>query len=287
MCNLEQSLWIMSFNIRLDTPKDEKNAWIHRKELVGSEIRFHSIDIVGLQEVLKNQLKDLTELLPEYGCIGVGRDDGKDSGEFSPILYLTSRLNLLDSGTFWLSETPEVPGSKGWDAACRRVCTWAKFLDKQTEKVFFYFNTHLDHKGEIAKREGAHLILKLIDQMAGDHPVVLTGDFNSTEESEPYRIVTDPNNKISFKDTRYCSETPHHGPSFTSHFFKGAEIFSYIINKQYKEISQLPDQIVSPIDYIFVKNCAGVKKHGVLSDNWDGVYPSDHMPVVAEICVTK
>jgi endonuclease/exonuclease/phosphatase family metal-dependent hydrolase len=274
----------MTFNIRFDNPKDEENAWAHRKELVGSEIQFHSIDIVGLQEVLIHQLQDLNELLPEYACIGVGREDGKDSGEFSPIMYLASRLQVLDSGTFWLSETHEIPGSKGWDAANKRICTWAKFLDKQAQVSFYYFNTHFDHKGQIAKRESANLLLKLIQSMARELPVVLTGDFNSTEDSESYMIITDLNNeKLCLRDTRYCSETPHHGPSFTSHFFKAAEIFSHLSKKEYKEINQLPDQIESPIDYIFIKNYVRVKRHGVLSDTWDGIYPSDHMPVVAEI----
>jgi hypothetical protein len=142
---------VMSFNIRLNTPADSANAWPHRKEMVASMMRFHRADLTGVQEALKDQMDDLTKLLPEFGWMGVGRDDGKEAGEYSAIFYLKDRFAVLEQNTFWLSESPEKPGSMGWDAACVRIVTWAKFKDKRMGKAFYHFNTHFDHIGEKAR----------------------------------------------------------------------------------------------------------------------------------------
>jgi len=144
-----ESINAMSFNIRYNNPGDGENAWPYRKEMVAETIRFHKVDIAGLQEALHGQVKDLEALLPEYGWFGVGRDDGRQEGEYTPVFYLKSRFRILNQSTFWLSENPDKPG-KGWDAACPRIATWGKIEDTLTKTAFFFFNTHLDHVGKIA-----------------------------------------------------------------------------------------------------------------------------------------
>lgn len=284
MHNVDKTLRVMSFNIRLDTPKDEENAWANRKNMAGSIIQFHNIELVGLQEALKHQIQDLAQQLPEYGWVGVGRNDGKDSGEFAPIFYLKARFHVVENGSFWLSETPDIPGSIGWDAANTRICTWAKFLDRQTEETFYFFNTHFDHKGVVAVKESAYLLLEMTEKISGGLPVVVTGDFNSVESSEPYRIITGRSEAETYLiDTRYAPGVTHHGSNFTVHHFKAAQIFWHLSNKEYDEVNKIIDQVASPIDYIFIKRVSKVKSHGFLSDTWDGRYPSDHMPVVAAV----
>lgn len=256
---------VMSFNIRYDEPRDGVNAWPNRKKLVASLIRFHHVDIIGVQEALKGQLDDLSALLPEYAWLGVGRGDGKSAGEFSAILYLRSRFKSLESSTFWLSETPDVP-SKGWDAALPRIVTWTKFSDIQTGKVFFHFNTHFDHRGKQSHEEGARLLLNRINLLAGRLPVLITGDFNFTESSKAYEILTakEMASTDSLRDARYVSENGHYGPTSTFNDFKAL----------------VPNQ---KIDFVFVKGNVRVLQHGVLSDTWDLRFASDHLPVLAEI----
>ncbi len=150
----------MTFNIRVDVPSDSLNSWPYRKAKAASMIRFHQADIVGLQEALAGQLEDLAAGLPDYDWFGVGRDDGHDQGEFMAIFYLKKRFQVIKQSTFWLSETPQIPG-KGWDAACNRIVTWGEFKDNITGKVFYHFNTHFDHMGEIARQESAKLLLEI------------------------------------------------------------------------------------------------------------------------------
>ena len=140
-----------------------------------------------MQEVLVGQLHDFQRLLDNYSYIGVGRDDGKEAGEYAAIFYKNDRVKLLDSGNFWLNETPDVP-KLGWDAACIRICTWGKFKDLRTKKKFYFFNLHMDHVGVVARREAAKLVVSRIKEMAQDAPVVLTGDFNVDQTDEIYGI---------------------------------------------------------------------------------------------------
>jgi len=149
------TLHVMTWNIRYDNPGDGENAWPHRKDWVAEIIRREKADIIGLQEVLKGQLDDLTQRLPEMVAYGVGRDDGKMKGEYAPILYRRDRFELLDKSTFWLSKTPDVSGSKDWDAALTRIASWVKLKDKQTGKVFYFINTHFDHRGAEARLQSA------------------------------------------------------------------------------------------------------------------------------------
>lgn len=155
----EKSLRVMTFNIRYNEPRDGVNAWANRKTKVADVIRFHKADLIGVQEAQNNQLKDLEKLLPDFAWCGVGRTDGKEDGEYSAILYRKSRFKLLETKTFWLSETPEKAGSKGWDADFPRIVTWAKFQDKNTKKTFYHFNTHFDHIGAKARTESSKFCL--------------------------------------------------------------------------------------------------------------------------------
>lgn len=193
LCAMAQTLNVGSFNIRMHSKVDYKNGdgWTERREVMCDLVAFTAFDIFGAQEVCHDQLEYMLERLPEYDYIGVARDDGKKKGEYSPVFYRRDRFELLDSGTFWLSETPE-KASYGWDAACRRVCSWGYFKDKQTKRKFWFFNTHMDHKGKIARVEGAKLVISKIKQMCGKGAkVILTGDFNVAQDNPAYRTFAE------------------------------------------------------------------------------------------------
>lgn len=259
------SIRVMSFNLRLDTPSDSSNAWPYRKEMVAKVMRFHEADFVGIQEGLPHQLEQLDEMLPYFRRIGIGRNGKEEPGEYSAIFYRESRFNMLDNDTFWLSENPDEPGSMGWDAAFPRIVTWGKFRDAQTDETFFVFNTHFDHMGETARAESAKLILHKIREIAGNQPVVLTGDFNVTEDQKPYEILSNTEgNGVQLEDAFYHAEYGHHGPTSTWNGFD--------------EI--IPDR---RIDFIFTNSGFDVLQHAILADHQDGRFPSDHLPVVAEI----
>ena len=260
----EHSLRVMSFNIRYDEPRDGVNAWPNRKTKVADVIRFHKADVIGVQEALLSQLRDLETLLPDFEWCGVGRADGKESGEYSAILYRKSRFELIETKTFWLSETPDRPGSKGWDAALPRIVTWAKLRDRVSKITFFHFNTHFDHMGVQARNESASLILKKIGEIAGKVPVVLTGDLNVVENSDAYRTLKNRDSAAKLSDARYASANGHFGGDSTFNAFKELE----------------PGR---KIDYIFVRQGMHVREHGALSDRWNGLWASDHLPVLAEV----
>lgn len=260
-----QDLNVMSFNIRLHTAADSLNAWPYRKDNVAAQIFFHDVHLLGVQEALHNQMVDLKERLPQYKFVGVGRDDGKEKGEYSAIFYDTTRLQALRSGTFWLSQTPDVPGSKSWDAAITRIVSWAQFRDKANGKMFYGFNTHFDHIGKEARRESAKLLLQKVASIAGQSPVVVTGDFNAKPEDEPIKVITDKTSPLHLVDAKTISATPHYGPVGTFNGFGP------------KERDNLP------IDYIFLKGPWKVKKHATLSQTWGGRFASDHFAVLAVI----
>jgi endonuclease/exonuclease/phosphatase family metal-dependent hydrolase len=262
----QSPLRVMTFNIRYNEPRDKENAWPNRKEKAAGVIRFHKADLVGVQEALIGQLKDLEALLPDFAWCGKGRADGKESGEFSAILYRKSRFKLLDTRTTWLSETPLVAGSKGWGANYPRIITWAKFYDNLTKREFFHFNTHFDHESERARQESARIIVKQAGEIAGKLPFVITGDFNAVENSDPYRVLTAKGTGI--KDAGHSSLNPNFGPTSTFNNFG-----PLIPNRK--------------IDFIFVRDDLIVTEHGVLADQWDGLWASDHLPVLAEISFAK
>jgi endonuclease/exonuclease/phosphatase family metal-dependent hydrolase len=260
-----QELNVMTFNIRYNTASDSMNAWPYRKDKVASQIRYHEAHIIGLQEALHGQITDLQERLPGYKYAGVGRDDGKEKGEYSAIFYDTARLQLIKTKTFWLSETPEVAGSKSWDAAITRIVTWVEFRDKKTRKIFFAFNTHFDHIGQVARRESAHILLKKVKEIAGAVPAVITGDFNATPAEEPIRVIVDETDPLHLTDTKAVSASPHYGPTGTFNGFKEKE---------------RDDQ---PIDHIFIKGNWKVLTHATNSQTWQGRFASDHFSVIARM----
>lgn len=255
-----QDLKVMSFNIRLNVESDKENSWPQRKQDVADLLTYYHPDYFGVQEALPEQMKDIKNSLKNYNSIGVGRDDGKEKGEFSAIFYDTNRLEVVKAGTFWLSETPEKP-SKGWDAALNRICTYAVFKDKKSKKEFLAMNLHFDHIGNVARVKSSELILKKIKELNPKNlPVTLSGDFNLTEDSEPIQILSQ-----HMKDTFYHSDTKHYGPTGTFTGFNGNEI---------------PKE---RIDYIFT-NGFKIKSHRHINDRRENLlYPSDHFPVITDL----
>jgi len=261
-CNtiMAQSIRIITYNIRYNNPGDGINAWPNRSAQVAALLDFHQAEIFGLQEALIGQIEDIQAKLPNMKWVGVGRDDGKKAGEYSPLFYNSKKFKALKTGYFWLSETPDKPGL-GWDAACNRVCTWLLLETDKKDKQFMVFNTHFDHQGIKARTESAKLILKKIKELnTSKLPVILTGDFNLTPEQEPIAVITK-----ELKDSRTITKDAPYGPIGT---FNG-----------FKFDAPLKDRI----DFIFVNDKVEVKQYGVLSDSKDLHYPSDHLPVFVNI----
>ena len=205
-----------TFNMRLDTPADSLNNWKYRMERVAQYIQDMKLDVVGAQEVLQNQFNDLKSLLPDFEGVGVARDDGKETGEYSAVFYRKTVFDALDSGTFWLAENPDSVGMMGWDAVCVRVATWAKLQHKATGKIVMAVNTHFDHVGKVARRESALLIIRKIKEIVGDQPAVLTGDFNVTDQNEAYNTIV--SNEFVLLDAHKVAEKTS-GASYTFHGF--------------------------------------------------------------------
>ena len=250
---------VISYNIRLSTKSDGDNWWENRKQASINMINEEKPTIFGLQEALPVQVEYLAENLPEYAYIGVGRDDGKQKGEFMASFYRKDEVELLDGGTFWLSETPDTP-SRGWDAACFRSCTWTKLKMKSNGKIFAYLNTHLDHVGKEARKEGLALIAKRAQEIVSDDmPVFLTADFNAVTSNPIFEPV-----KAIMKDAREVApETDHRA---TINFYQPGN----------------EDKADWIIDHIFFRG-ATPKTFKVLRDkNYGAPYISDHYPVVLE-----
>lgn len=251
---------VVTYNIRYNTKDDSINAWPNRKSHVIDLLRFHEADIIGLQEALYNQVSDISLRMPGFDQIGVGRDNGIAAGEYSPIYYNSRKYQLKDQGWFWLSETPDVP-SRGWDAACKRICTYVLLEDYDKRHNVWVFNTHLDHVGEVARSNSVQLIMRKIDSVnSKGYPVILMGDFNMTPDAKPIERI-----ETKFFDSKKVSQQAPYGPEGT---FNGFDINSDLKRR---------------IDYIFVKGKIGVKKYGVLTDTYNHRYPSDHLPVLVEV----
>lgn len=254
-----QQLKLMSYNIKYANENDGENSWSTRKDFITNQLKFYEPDLFGVQEALKKQLDYLTENLDGYEFVGVGRDDGKTEGEYSAILYKENKFTILENGTFWLSETPAKP-STGWDAALPRICTYALFEEKESGKKFWYFNTHFDHIGEVARKNSAKLILEKIAEINTEKlPVILSGDFNLEPTTEPIQLI-----KNTLNDSKETAEV-----SFGSEgTFNG---YNY-------------DKAERPrIDYIFVNDHVEVEKYGVLTDSKDKRFPSDHFAVLVTL----
>ena len=245
VCACAQSLNVASYNVRLLTDADYKsgNGWSQRVDCLCDVIRFSDFDIFGAQEVKYEQLSDMLYRLQDYDYVGVGRDDGAQGGEYSPVFYKKERFTLLDSGTFWLSETPDKV-SKGGDARHRRVCSWGYFKDKVSRRKFWFFNLHMDHIGIVARRESAKLVLARIAEMCGKNAsVVLTGDFNVAQDNEIYCIFAD----CGFLKDSYEVAEFRFAPTGTFNSFK-------------------PQNFTTRrIDHIWVSDNARVDRYGVLT----------------------
>jgi endonuclease/exonuclease/phosphatase family metal-dependent hydrolase len=255
-----QTITVGSFNVRYDNPRDSGNLWSSRLPRVAALIDFHEFDIVGTQEGLQHQLDGLQDLLPGYTYYGIGRDDGAFKGEHSAIFIKKDAFAILDKGDFWLSETPTKPGF-GWDARINRICSWVLLQHKVTNKKMYCFNVHYDHQAMLARKESSKLILEKIKTIAGNTPVILTGDFNGDHSSEWYQLIA---NSGVLLDTYNRGAVPYK-PNGT---FQG---FGPNLN---------PDQV---IDHIFTSSHFTVSRWGVLTDSYNGKFPSDHFPVLARI----
>jgi endonuclease/exonuclease/phosphatase family metal-dependent hydrolase len=256
-----QQMNVISFNIRYNTPNDGINAWPNRIEMVSGLLKYHEPDIFGFQEALIGQIEDIQKTMPDYEWFGVGRDDGKTVGEFTPVFFNKKKFILIESGTFWLSETPEKP-SKSWDSSMNRIATWGKFKSKVTGKQFLFINTHFDHRGNEARKQSAFVIRDKINEISSNSglPVILTGDFNLYPESEPIGLI-----KTFMKDSREISETPPYGPIGTFNSF------------------DWDAPMERRIDYIFIQGGIKVLKYAVISDSKEQRWPSDHLPVFVKV----
>jgi len=274
--NDEKILRVMSFNIRCGSCEDSSdiNYWGKRKQIVFQLFKKYNPDIIGLQEAEIQQIKDIENEFEDFMWFGQGRDDGKEAGEFTAVFYKWKRLDPWSYDTDWLSETPEVP-SKGWNAALNRTVTKAIFYDSKTESLLCFFNTHFDHIGNTARIESAKLIRKNVDEYSPFYPAIITGDFNFTEDSEGYKVLT--SNKFEMEDlsptvnykpllnSQYISEQPHYGGKITFNAFGKTTEFK------------------KAIDFIFVNEQVKVLSHRTVTDTLEGLFPSDHFPVFVEI----
>lgn len=252
-----QETRVMTYNIKYDNTNDTINNWNGRKGAIVDLIKHYRPDFLGTQEVLHNQLLYLDNSLGSHSYIGVGREDGKQKGEYSPVFYNTSKFELLKNRTFWLSEIPDEV-SVGWDAALERICTYGLFKNRNTGLELYVFNSHFDHIGKVARTESAMLILQKIQEINSENlPVILMGDLNLTPDTAPIRLI-----KTKMEDGLEISKEPFYGPSGT---FSGFD-HKMIVNKR--------------IDYIFTKNVK-VKSYIHIDDKMENnKYISDHLPVL-------
>ncbi len=264
-CGSATSLSVMTFNMRYDNPEDGQNNWRFRRERVAGVIKAQEVDVLGTQELLSNQFNELSGLLTGYQGVGVGRLDGVESGEYCAVFFRKDRFTLLDSGTFWLSETPEVVGSLGWDGACERIATWVVLRDRDGRE-FFFIDTHLDHVGQVARDEGVSLLMKRIETLSGGRPVILTGDFNS----EPGSAVVAHVQKDGVLRDAKAIAAQRSGTDWS-----------------FSDFGQIPEAERPLLDYIFVSGDIEAVRYEVLPDTFDGGYVSDHAPVMAVVKIAK
>lgn len=268
---------VATYNVRVINKQDsiDGNGWATRCPHIADIVKFHGFDIFGTQEGFRPALDDLKAQLPGYEYIGVGCDNGADAGGHNAIFYDTDKFELLDEGTFWLSETPDSV-SFGWDSAYRRVCTWGKFRHRDSDFTFVYYNLHMDHIGKEAPVKSADLILRKINEMPEHLPVILSGDFNVDQESESYSVI----NRSDLMQDAYDTAMFRYITTSTFNNFNPATSFT------------TPDGDIQRIDHIFLSPEFTVRKYGVLTDtyrsqNVDSTFtvrlPSDHYPVMIAV----
>jgi endonuclease/exonuclease/phosphatase family metal-dependent hydrolase len=265
---------VMSFNIRYGTANDGENHWKNRHEMVFNVLRNHSPDIVGLQEALSFQIEQIRKAVGGYGLIGVAREDGANKGEYSAILYRLDRFDVDESGTFWFSDTPEVPGSSHWGNACVRICSWARFVEKKSGRAFYVFNLHLDHISQPSREKSAVLLTQRVLSRKQLDPFIVTGDFNTGENNSVILYLKgkaalsksngdECKNPVPMVDTLRVLH-PNANDVGTFNGFKG-------------------NRKGDKIDYIFTLPDVKVLEAKILYDNVDGRFPSDHFPVWATL----
>ena len=258
------SLRVMSFNIRYGTANDGVNSWPDRRELALDAIRDYGPAVMGVQEALKFQLDEIRQAFPWLGQIGVGREDGVEAGEYSAILYDHRRLAAQDSGTFWLSETPDVPGSTSWGNNITRIATWARLREASTGREFLVLNTHWDHESQNAREKSAAQIVGWLESRAASHPVIVMGDFNSGEQNPAFQaLIANDDRNVPLRDT-FRAVHPEATEVGTFHAFNG---------KRDGE----------KIDAILVSPEWKVRAAAIVTTNDNGRYPSDHFPVTATL----
>lgn len=262
-----KELRVMSFNVRNSGAKDGLNDWQHRKDLFFSTIEHFNPDLLGTQEVLANQYDDMVDRMKGYTPVGVARDDGKRKGEWALIMFRKDRFESLDSGNFWLSETPEVPGSKSWDAALTRICSWVRLKDRQTGHEFIFGNTHYDHIGRVARANASKIIMKKLPELSKGNPVILTGDFNTTEDDPPYKTIMHPTEAgmAQFTDSYREVHSDRSPDEASFHGFKGK-----ITGSRIDFILHTPEFKATSAEIVRNKSS-------------EGRYPSDHYAVTAVI----
>lgn len=256
---IAQNVQVMSYNIRYKNGHDGQNSWCRRKATVVKLIKKYNPDIIGTQEALYVQMRYLKRKLRKYRAVGVGRNNGKRQGEYAAVFYHKDSFTLEQSGTFWLSETPEQVGSIGWDAGQKRIATWCRLRHKRTSKVLYVFNTHLDNQGPIARKNGARLIKQQIREIAGTEDLLLTGDFNATPEEAPYKVVITEEGGFALIDV-----AQDNNESTFCNF-------------------EVANTNCSRLDYILCSGTMTPVSYSVISDNNGTYYPSDHKPVIGTV----
>jgi endonuclease/exonuclease/phosphatase family metal-dependent hydrolase len=258
---------VMSFNIRYGTAKDGENHWDNRKQFVVDTINKFSPDLLGTQEALALQRDYLADQLEDYTLFAAGRDDGAEQGEMTAVAFRRDRFEKLDGGHFWLSETPDIPASKSWDSSLTRMVTWLELRDTKTpgNPVIRFYNTHFDHRGQIARFESARLIRQQISESPRSSHIILTGDFNAGEGSEPYDALfaSKENRTLPLNDVYRAAHprrSPHEGT------FSG-----------FRADQRAGDRI----DWIAASADWSVQSSEIDYTSRDGNTPSDHFPVTA------
>ncbi len=263
----------VTFNIRFANPGDGSNAWEHRSSMVSDLISRLDPDILGVQEALASQIRDLETALPHLAREGVGRDDGLEAGEYSPIFYRSDRFQRIEGGTFWLSDTPDIAGSNTWEAACVRVCTWLLLEDKETQRRFTVYNAHFDHESANARARSARLIAQtVVDRGRHEIPYLIMGDFNAAPDDAPLRYLTGDGAAIDSGGTletsplplRNTLQGPDPGQRRTFNGWRGGTGGEQI-------------------DYILASPSARVLGSAIVRSNTEGRFPSDHYPVSATL----
>lgn len=262
----DDRFYLVSYNMRGPFDQSPNEFYVDRTPRIIEMIKKYDMDVIGTQELVPDTRDHLLKDLPEYACVGVSREDGKDEGEACYIIYKKDRFEVIDSDTFWLSETPAVPGSRSWNSWCTRICTMIRLKDKQTNKEFVHVNTHLDHASEEARINGIKLIVAEIKRRYTDSvPLVLTGDFNTYVGTPTYETAAG-----LLTDALKISETPHAGP------------FRTFTNWQWED-NENPTE-GARIDFIFVSDGIAVREIVTCNDTFPGnTYSSDHHPVVSAL----